>query len=163
MVTTSCTSASNVQTVPFLIEKKTFANFNDAWEALLNHMKGNMELHPSLRNKAFLGRLADGQTECIQARQDYRPPLKRSRNAEDGPERPVVYISNISYSSSVQQMKDLAEQYGEIFKIRIYHEPSDGKCYAFVHYTRMTDAQRAVTGMSGMFLDERHLNVSIAV
>ena len=122
-----------------------------------------MELHPSLRNKAFLGRLADGRTECIQARQDYTPPLKRSRNAGDGPERPVVYISNISYSSSVQQMKDMAEQYGEIFKLRIYHEPSDGKCYAFVHYTRMTDAQRAVTGMSGMFLDERQLNVSIAV
>ena len=143
--------------------KRSFANFNDAWEALLNHMKGERDHHPSLQNKAFLGKLAYGQTECIRLCPDYVPPPKRSRNAEERPERPLVYIGNISYSTSVQQMKDLAEQYGEIFRLRIYHEVSDGKCYAFVHYTRMTDAERAVNGMSGMWLDGRQLNVSIAV
>lgn len=75
-----------------------------------------------------------------------------------------LFVGNLPYSASEQQLQELFSQYGEIASATIVTDRMSGrsKGFAFVEYTDEAAAQAAVEGVNGYEMDGRALVVNIA-
>lgn len=75
-----------------------------------------------------------------------------------------LFVGNLPYSASEQQLQELFSQYGEIASATIVTDRMSGrsKGFAFVEFTDESAAQAAVDGVNGYEMDGRALVVNIA-
>jgi len=75
-----------------------------------------------------------------------------------------IYVGNLPFSTSPDELQELFEAYGNITQLNIIKDHATGrsKGFAFITYETATSAENAVNGMNGKNLGERALKVSVA-
>ncbi|MCC6614301.1 MAG: RNA-binding protein [Anaerolineae bacterium] len=75
-----------------------------------------------------------------------------------------LYVGNLSYNVTEDQIRELFAQAGEITEIKVILDRDTGmsKGFAFVHMSDDAAAQDAIQRFNGHSLDQRTLNVSEA-
>jgi RNA recognition motif-containing protein len=75
-----------------------------------------------------------------------------------------IYVGNISYSVSEQQLGDLFAQFGEVDSVKIITDRETGRAKGFGFVTMNTDseAQNAIEELNGKDFDGRALRVNEA-
>jgi len=75
-----------------------------------------------------------------------------------------IYVGNISYSVSEQQLGDLFAQFGEVDSVKIITDRETGRAKGFGFVTMNTDseAQNAIEELNGTDFDGRALRVNEA-
>lgn len=75
-----------------------------------------------------------------------------------------VYVGNLSYSMSDEDLADLFSQFGQVESARIVMDRDSGrsKGFAFVEMSSDTEAQSAIEKLNGTEQGGRALNVSEA-
>jgi RNA recognition motif-containing protein len=85
--------------------------------------------------------------------------LKQRDTKEEGyMQNNKLFVGNLSYSVTRDQLKDLFAEYGEVEDVRII----EGKGFGFVEMVTQEAAEKAKTGLNGTELMGRTLNVDIA-
>ena len=69
-----------------------------------------------------------------------------------------LFVGNISYSASEQQLKDLFAQHGTVVDIRIIGD----KGFGFVEMSSQSEAENAKNALDGFNLEGRNLRVDEA-
>ena len=69
-----------------------------------------------------------------------------------------LFVGNISYSASEQQLKDLFGQHGTVVDIRIIGD----KGFGFVEMSSQSEAENAKNALDGFNLEGRNLRVDEA-
>jgi RNA recognition motif-containing protein len=75
-----------------------------------------------------------------------------------------IYVGNLGYNISESILSDKFAEFGTVnsAKIIIDRDTNRSKGFAFVEMSSKTEATRAITGLNGMELDGRQMNVSEA-
>lgn len=75
-----------------------------------------------------------------------------------------IYVGNISFNASEEDVKTLFAEYGEIESVKLVTEPQTGRPrgFGFVEMATEDDAQRAVSSLNGKAFMGRTLTVSEA-
>ncbi|HWR90740.1 MAG TPA: RNA-binding protein [Dissulfurispiraceae bacterium] len=75
-----------------------------------------------------------------------------------------IYVGNISFNASEDDLKDLFSQYGDVESARIITDAQTGRNrgFGFVEMSSKEDAQKAITALNGSVFMERTLTVSEA-
>jgi len=75
-----------------------------------------------------------------------------------------IYIGNMSYDTTEEQLRQAFESYGEIRDVNIVMDRDTGRPrgFAFVEMSSKEEAQAAISGMNGQELNGRALNVNEA-
>lgn len=75
-----------------------------------------------------------------------------------------LFVGNLPYSSSEQELHNLFSQYGEIVSVTLVTDRMSGrsKGFAFVEFADEAAATAAVEGVNGTELDGRALIVNVA-
>lgn len=69
-----------------------------------------------------------------------------------------LYVGNINYSVTADQLKTLFSTYGEVKDVKII----EGKGFAFVEMTNQADAEKAKKALNSTVFEGRNLNVDEA-
>ena len=69
-----------------------------------------------------------------------------------------LYVGNLTYSVTSEQLKELFQQFGEVGDVRVI----TGKGFGFVEMTNQADAERAKKELDGTQLAGRTLKVDVA-
>jgi RNA recognition motif-containing protein len=69
-----------------------------------------------------------------------------------------LYVGNLSYSVTKEQLKELFEAHGEVAQITVI----EGKGFGFVEMANQEDAEKAKTNLNGTQLTGRTLTVDEA-
>ncbi|MCD6181889.1 MAG: RNA-binding protein [Candidatus Cloacimonetes bacterium] len=72
-----------------------------------------------------------------------------------------LYIGNISWQASEEDLQELFSQYGQVESVRIITDRETGKSRGF-GFVEMEDAERAMAELNGVDLKGRSLRVSEA-
>ncbi len=77
---------------------------------------------------------------------------------------PKLYVGNLSYDVTEQQLRDLFSQAGTIKDVTLItdRDTQRSKGFGFVEMTTQAEAQKAIELLNGKELDGRALTVSIA-
>jgi len=75
-----------------------------------------------------------------------------------------IYVGNISYETTEENLKEAFEVYGEVNTVKIIKDNYTGrsKGFGFVEMPAKAEAQSAIEGLNGNDLKGRSLNVSEA-
>lgn len=75
-----------------------------------------------------------------------------------------LYVGNLSYNTSENELRDLFVQAGEIQEITVITDRFTGqpKGFAFVQMVNQVDAEKAIRMFNDQELDGRRLTVNIA-
>ena len=75
-----------------------------------------------------------------------------------------IYVGNLSYSTTDQQLSQLFATYGEVTEAHIIVDRDSGqsKGFGFIQMTDDDAARQAIAGLNGTILDDRALKVSEA-
>lgn len=75
-----------------------------------------------------------------------------------------LYVGNLSFDSTEQQLRDLFAQAGEITDLTLISDASTGqsKGFGFVEMGTDEGAQEAITRLNGYTLDSREIVVNVA-
>ncbi len=75
-----------------------------------------------------------------------------------------IYVGNLSFNSSEEQVRSLFEQYGAVDKVQLVRDRETGqpRGFGFVEMVNDEEAEKAISAINGMALDGRNLNVSEA-
>jgi len=75
-----------------------------------------------------------------------------------------IYVGNISFSVTEEELKDLFAQYGEVESVKIITDALTGRPrgFGFIEMASEEDAKTAIKALNGAELKERTLNVSEA-
>ena len=75
-----------------------------------------------------------------------------------------VYVGNMSYSTTSDNVKELFEKFGKITSVKLITDFNTGqsKGFAFVEMETETDAQNAIKSLNGMEVNGRQIVVSEA-
>ena len=75
-----------------------------------------------------------------------------------------LFVGNVPYSVSEQQLTDLFAQYGELVEVKVISDRMTGrpKGIAFVEFVNEEDAQKAIEAVNGMEYEGRALMVNVA-
>jgi RNA recognition motif-containing protein len=75
-----------------------------------------------------------------------------------------IYVGNLPYSATDQQLTDLFAAYGEVVEVHIIVDRDSGqsKGFGFVQMQDDAAASQAIAGLNGTNLDGRALKVSEA-
>jgi len=74
-----------------------------------------------------------------------------------------IYVGNLSYQSSEQDLRSLFEQYGEVYSAKVVDDRDTGRSRGFGFVEMETEAgQTAIAALNGRELDGRSLNVNEA-
>jgi len=71
----------------------------------------------------------------------------------------IVYVKNLPFKTSSQELYDLFGRYGAIRQIRVGNKP-ETKGRAFVVYEDIHEAKQAVEHLSGFNVKERYITVT---
>ena len=74
-----------------------------------------------------------------------------------------VYVGNLSFNATEQQVRDLFEEYGTIDSIAMINDRDSGRFRGFC-FVEMEDsaANAAINGLNGKIVDDRDLRVNEA-
>lgn len=75
-----------------------------------------------------------------------------------------LYIGNLSYSTTEDDLRNLFGQAGTVASVALIKDRDSGqsKGFAFVEMSNQAEAQKAISMFNGQFLGDRELRVSIA-
>ncbi len=75
-----------------------------------------------------------------------------------------LYVGNLSYTVSEDQLRELFSQAGEIKELTLILDRATGrtKGFGFVEYTNDADAEKAIQMFNNQELDGRRLTVNVA-
>lgn len=75
-----------------------------------------------------------------------------------------LYVGNLSYSVTEEELKEIFAPHGEVLSARIITDAATGrsKGFGFVEMASDEDADKAVSSLNGTTLQERTINVSEA-
>lgn len=75
-----------------------------------------------------------------------------------------LYVGNLSYNTTENELRDLFSQSGEISEINVITDRFTGqpKGFAFVQMVNQVDAEKAIRMFNDQELDGRRLTVNIA-
>ncbi len=75
-----------------------------------------------------------------------------------------LYVGNLSYSTTEDDLKEAFAKFGEIVSVKIITDPSSGrsKGFGFVEMSVDEDAEKAITGLNGSSFMDRTLTVNEA-
>jgi RNA recognition motif-containing protein len=73
-------------------------------------------------------------------------------------ENKKLYIGNLSYSVTNEQLKDLFSQYGEVIDVKLI----EGKGFGFVEMSTMEEAETAKSSLNGTEYEGRTIKVDEA-
>jgi RNA recognition motif-containing protein len=76
-----------------------------------------------------------------------------------------LYVGNLSYKTSEDNLKDLFAGFGTVESVKIISDRDTGssKGFGFVEMGNDAEAQAAITGVNGQELDGRKLKVNEAI
>ncbi|KAI5119509.1 hypothetical protein M0805_002445 [Coniferiporia weirii] len=86
-----------------------------------------------------------------------RPTTKSTLSAPAGANR-ILFVKNLNYNITGEDLYDLFGRYGSIRQIRLGTEPKT-KGTAFVVYDDVTDAKNSLEHLNGFHLQERYIVV----
>ena len=69
-----------------------------------------------------------------------------------------LYVGNLSYSVTKEQLKELFSNYGSVSEIKII----EGKGFGFVEMSSQSEAEKAKEALDGSILQGRNLKVNEA-
>jgi len=69
-----------------------------------------------------------------------------------------LYVGNLSYSVTEEQLKELFSKHGEVKEVRVI----DGKGFGFVEMTDAAGAEKAMEALNDFEFEERNLKVNEA-
>lgn len=75
-----------------------------------------------------------------------------------------IYLGNLSYEVTEEDLKTALEQFGQVESVTIISDKHSGrsKGFGFAQMTSRTEAQAAIEGLNGKELKGRSLNVNEA-
>ena len=75
-----------------------------------------------------------------------------------------LYVGNLSYSASEDELRNLFSQYGTVESVAVITDRDTGrsKGFAFVEFANDQEAQAAISGLNGKAMSGRSLSVSPA-
>ena len=75
-----------------------------------------------------------------------------------------LYVGNLSYSTSEDQLRDLFSEYGEVTSATMVMDRETGRPrgFGFVEFSDSAAANAAITGLNGKNVDGRDLTVNEA-
>lgn len=75
-----------------------------------------------------------------------------------------LYIGNISYSTTEDELKELFSKCGEVSSVKIITDPHTGRAkgFGFVEMTTEADAKKAIAELNGTMSADRTLTVAEA-
>jgi RNA recognition motif-containing protein len=75
-----------------------------------------------------------------------------------------IYVGNLTYTATEDDVRQLFEQFGEIMSVKIIMDNMTGrpKGFGFVEMSSNEDADKAISSLNGSAFMERTLNVSEA-
>jgi len=75
-----------------------------------------------------------------------------------------IYVGNLSYDTSEEELRRVFEAHGEVSKVNIITDRYSGKSrgFGFVEMPSKEEAQAAIAGVNGQSLDGQTLNVNEA-
>ena len=75
-----------------------------------------------------------------------------------------IYVGNMSYDTTEDQLRQAFESYGEVSNVNIIKDRDSGRPrgFAFVEMNSNEEGNAAIQGLNGKDLDSRTLNVSEA-
>jgi len=75
-----------------------------------------------------------------------------------------IYIGNLSFDTTEEQVRQAFEGYGEVSSVSIVADSYSGKSrgFGFVEMSNRDEAAAAINGLNGQELDGRTLNVNEA-
>ena len=75
-----------------------------------------------------------------------------------------LYISNLSYTSTEDSLKEALSEYGEVTSVRIITDRDTGRSrgFGFAEFKNAEDAKKAIDGMNGKEVDGREVRVAEA-
>jgi RNA recognition motif-containing protein len=75
-----------------------------------------------------------------------------------------IYVGNLSYQTTEDELKTTFEQFGQVASVRIVKDKfsGDSKGYGFVEMGSKEEASAAITGLDGKELNGRTLKVNEA-
>ena len=75
-----------------------------------------------------------------------------------------IYIGNMSFDTSEDQLRQAFEGFGEVSTVRVITDRDSGrpKGFAFVEMESKDEASAAISGLNGQDLNGRELNVNEA-
>jgi len=75
-----------------------------------------------------------------------------------------IYVGNLGYNVSESTLSDKFAEFGTVnsAKVIIDRDTNRSKGFGFVEMSSATEASRAISGLNGMELDGRQMNVSEA-
>jgi RNA recognition motif-containing protein len=86
-------------------------------------------------------------------------------NSVDANDCPKIFIGNLSYNATEQQVYDLFSEFGSVTAVNMINDKDTGRFrgFAFVSVADCQSAQYAVAVLDGKILDDRYLRVNFAV
>jgi RNA recognition motif-containing protein len=75
-----------------------------------------------------------------------------------------IYVGNLSYQTTEDELKTTFEQFGQVASVRIVKDKfsGDSKGYGFVEMGSKEEASAAITGLDGKELNGRTLKINEA-
>jgi RNA recognition motif-containing protein len=75
-----------------------------------------------------------------------------------------LYVGNLSYSVTEDELRELFAQAGGVTSVAVIKDRDTGqsKGFAFVEFSTQADAQKAISRFNGQKLGERTLTVNLA-
>jgi len=75
-----------------------------------------------------------------------------------------LYIGNLDYSIKEKQLTELFAEYGEVTSAKIITDKMTGrsKGFGFVEMSNDEEARQAISGLNGMAINNREMNVTEA-
>jgi RNA recognition motif-containing protein len=75
-----------------------------------------------------------------------------------------LYVGNLSYSVTEDELRELFAQAGSVTSVAVIKDRDTGqsKGFAFVEFSKQTEAQTAISRFNGHKLGERTLTVNLA-
>ncbi len=75
-----------------------------------------------------------------------------------------LYVGNMSFDTTEDQLRQVFEEYGEVTSINLITDKFSGKLkgFGFIEMSTKEEANAAISGLNGKELDGRTLNVNEA-
>jgi RNA recognition motif-containing protein len=75
-----------------------------------------------------------------------------------------IYVGNLSFDTTEDQLRQAFEGYGEVTSVKIVDDQHSGRSrgFGFVEMSSDEEGQKAIDGLNGQDMDGRELNVNQA-
>lgn len=75
-----------------------------------------------------------------------------------------LYVGNLSYNTSQEDLEDLFAQHGQVAEVRVIRDMNSGQSrgFAFVEMATSEDAQKAIDALNGFQFQDRAIVVNEA-